>query len=216
MPLLSEYGFGEGSGTTTADSSGNGLTLTSSGSPWTASGHTGSGLLGSSGSFHGRIAPNTSQTAWTIMCWLKFNSAPAAWSGIVIDGDTGSVYFECTGGNGSIHVECAGIATASNLSTGIWYHVAISRTQAFVNGVASGSSGAGAAVNWGANANFIVAGAAGGDDAFPGVVDDLRLFSDTQNAATVTSWMNTPVGGAAPALQDLILPARTWVAAGRW
>jgi hypothetical protein len=206
MPLLAEYGFSEGSGTTTADSSGAGHTLTASGSPWTASGHTGSGVLGTSGSFSGQIAPNTSQTAWTIMCWIKLNSAPAAWSTLVVDSSTGSVFFEITGANGSMHVECAGIATASNLSTGIWYHVAISRTQAFVNGVASGSSGAGSAVNWGVNASFVVAGAAGGDDAFPGVIDDLRLFSDTQNAATVTTWMNTPVGAAAAAgLPDLVM-----------
>jgi len=195
MPLLSEYGFNEGTGTSAADSSGNGYNLTSSGSPWTASGKTGAGTTGAGGAFAGRVAPNTSQTAWTVMCWAKFTTAPGGnWYVVVVDNDTGTVYFEANGANGSIFFTCNGVDTAHSLSTGIWYHIAISRTQAFVNGVASGSSTSGSAVNWGPNANFSV-GRGGGDSDFDGVIDDLRLFSDTLDAATVTSWMNTPVGG---------------------
>lgn len=216
MALLSEYGFNEGSGTSTADSSGNGYNLTSSGSPWTSSGHTGNATTGTGGDFGGRVAPNASQTAWTVMCWAKFTTAPGGnWYAVVVDADTGSVFFEANGANGSAFFTCNGVDTAHNLSAGVWYHIAITRTQAYVNGVASGSSTSGSAVNWGPNANFRV-GRGAGDADFDGVIDDLRIFSDTLDAATITTWMNTPVGGSAPALQDLILPARTWVAAGRW
>lgn len=41
---FARWSFDEGSGTTTADRSGNGFTMTANGSPWSATGHTGAGL----------------------------------------------------------------------------------------------------------------------------------------------------------------------------
>ena len=72
-PLLA-YGFSEGSGTTTADKTGNGhtLTYTGGGAGWTATGHTGQGYTTVTAS---TAAANTANFAsvnqFTLMAWVN-------------------------------------------------------------------------------------------------------------------------------------------------
>lgn len=211
--LLSEYPFSEGSGTSSADSSGNGHTLAASGTPWdVGTGHTGNGAHARMTS--GDIGPNTNQPSWTVMAWVKVTTAPGAgtFRTIIGGGSPNDFFFEVSGASGSMAVDCysgsSGEPTsAANLSTGVWFHaacvtagVAAGQSQIYINGSASGSAGNAntTGVNFGAG-TWDFAADPGGTPALSGIVDDVRIFSGALTGAEVAAWMNQPAGTGPPA-----------------
>lgn len=209
MPILSEYGFPEGSGTTSADQSGNGHTLAASGTPWdVGAGHTGNGAHARMSA--GNIGPNVNQPSWTVMAWVKVTTEPGAgtFRSIIGGGSPNDFFFEISGASGSMAVDCYSGSSgepvsAANLSTGVWFHAACvtsgtaaGQSQIYINGAASGAAGNGNAtgVNFGTG-TWDFAADAGGSPTLAGIVDDVRIFSGALTGAEITAWMNTPVGG---------------------
>lgn len=202
MALLSQYGFNEGSGLVAADSSGNGLDLTAldTSTSWDPGGKNGAGAKVK---HYGILGPNTSQTAMTVMAWVKRTGTwTNGWAGIVTCGPA-NFFFECNvndayqpnfyGGNGSS-------VAASALTLDTWIHVAATADgtsgQMYINGIASGSPGAAMdPMNFGADTWNIVcqAGDDGENDSFVGIIDEVRIFDTVLTAGEITTWMNTPI-----------------------
>ena len=201
MALQSEYGFNEGSGTTTADSSGNGRNLTASNSStsWNASGHT----LSAGTTEHSGNWGSGSLSAYTVMFWVK---RTGTWSGFAaIVGDGVNLYFEVNaGGTPNYRITCfrsSETLTSTALALDTWTHLAFAVTSGgastiFINGASAGTGSGVGAQNFNVTHYAVGTAAHTGDDStFVGLIDDLRVFDTALDAATVTTWMNTPVGG---------------------
>jgi hypothetical protein len=204
MALLSQYGFNEGSGLVSADSSGNGYDLTAlnSSTSWDPGGKNGAGAKVK---HSGILGPNTSQTAMTVMAWVKRTGTWTGYAGIVTC-QTANFFFECNdtggtytpnfyGGNGNSDA-------ASGLTLNTWVHIAATADgtsgQYYINGSASGSAGAAMdPMNFGINTWRIVCDGISGDDGendnFVGIVDEVRIFNSVLTAGEITTWMNTPI-----------------------
>lgn len=204
MALLSEYGFNEGSGLVSADSSGNGHDLTAlhTTNSWDASGHTGAG---GKVKHSGVIGPNVSQSNCTVMCWIKRTGTWANGFAGIIANSGEQFFFECDRNN-SYLPNCYGgsssCAATTALALDTWTHVAATQTsgtgsiQMFINGSASGSPATGNSPhNFGSGTWNIMgeAGDDGEDDAFVGIIDEVRIFDTVLTAGEITTWMNTPV-----------------------
>lgn len=196
MALLSEYGFSEGSGASTADNTGNGYVLTANGTAWTVAGKNGGGAVPS---FSGAIGPNSSLTNWTVMCWVKrTGDITTGWAQILAD-PAGTFWLEITQTTNVIDYTSTVGATHSvvgpALTADTWYHVAVTGqsgvgTKLFVNGSQVDSVASVSAWNFGSGAWTV---ATGPDGALPGVVDELRVYDTALDAAAITTAMNTAV-----------------------
>jgi hypothetical protein len=221
--LIAAYGFSEGSGTTTADASGNGLTGTLQGpGTWTTSGRNGNALV-----FNGTTSfvdlgtlsafPLTSSATWS--AWVFATGHPTDDGQIMAksgnsDGwqlktspDTGARTFGIAVSNGSSHTQRYS-NTVYSLNT--WYHVAgvynaTSQTlDIYVNGVLNNGVLIGTvpvAQNNPASINVNIGRRQGGYY-FIGTIDDVRVYSRALSQPEIQADMNTPVGSA---------PAGPWV-----
>src|SRR6266545_4501513 len=85
--LVAAYSFSEGSGTTTADASGNNNLGTISGATWTTQEKFGSALVFNGTSSTITVADSPSlrspTTALTVSAWIQPNGSPQAWSSII-------------------------------------------------------------------------------------------------------------------------------------
>ncbi|MFT4259497.1 LamG-like jellyroll fold domain-containing protein [Microbacterium sp.] len=84
---IAEWKFNEGSGTTAGDSSGNGYTLTASGSGlWTASGHSGAGMSNAcTGYFYRNGLGAENLSTWTVAFWYKRTGTSTSYANIIWD-----------------------------------------------------------------------------------------------------------------------------------
>ncbi len=214
--LIAAYGFSEGSGTTTADASGNGLTGSLQNTTWTTLGKDGNALnfngtssfvdLGTLSSF-----PMTSSSTWS--AWVFPTGNPPDDGQIIAkssgnDGwqlkttpDTGARTFGVAVSNGSGEVQ-----RYSNtvLSLNRWYYVAgvynaASQTlDIYVNGVLDNGALVGtvpAAQSNPASVNVNIGRRQGGYY-FIGTIDDVRVYSRALSQAEIQADMITPVGTA--------------------
>src|SRR5207245_941912 len=102
--LVAAYSFNEGTGTTVADSSGNGNAGTLSGTTWTNGGKYGRALV-----FNGtsaRVTINNSAslqltTGMTLEAWVKPSTVNSAWRDVIYKGND-IYYLEGTTGNGGL------------------------------------------------------------------------------------------------------------------
>ncbi|HET9411712.1 MAG TPA: LamG domain-containing protein [Candidatus Saccharimonadales bacterium] len=205
---LAAYGFSEGSGTTTADSSGNGNTLTLNSTTWTT-GHTGGGITNTStGQGAGRAFVGPS-AAITMMAWIQPLDLPVGGSRLAMGlfqtgGNTDVAIFTERGDFGSPNVlQCdlriAGSLNAIHgpaLTVGVWTHVAItfngSIARLYVNGSQFTSSSISGTLSTGDR--LTVAGTDPGNSYDSDViVDDARLFATALDGAQVSFAMATPV-----------------------
>lgn len=205
---LAAYGFSEGSGTTTADSSGNGNTLTLNSATWTT-GHTGGGITNTStGQGAGRAFVGPS-AAITMMAWIQPLDLPVGGSRLAmglfqVGGNTDVAIFTERGDFGSPNVlQCdlriAGSLNAIHgpaLSVGVWTHVAItfngSTAVLYVDGSQYTSSSISGSLSTGDR--LTVAGSDPGNTYDSDVIiDDARLFNTALNGTQVSQAMATPV-----------------------
>ena len=205
---LAAYGFSEGSGTTTADSSGNGNTLTLNSATWTT-GHTGGGITNTStGQGAGRAFVGPS-AAITMMAWIQPLDLPVGGSRLAmglfqVGGNTDVAIFTERGDFGSPNVlQCdlriAGSLNAIHgpaLSVGVWTHVAItfngSTAVLYVDGSQYTSSSVSGTLSTGDR--LTVAGTDPGNSYDSDVIiDDARLFNTALNGTQISQAMATPV-----------------------
>lgn len=203
MSLQGAWRFEEGSGTTAADMSGNGLTAT--GVPgWTANGHTAGGLALDGTTPGAAVTISSDFNFWsssTFMCWVQFASFGAGNRYVIYgpryagQGDWG-VYVTAAG---ELQANWGSTLNGPTLSTNTWYHIAFafdwsagsgsSNSKLYVNGteVASGEGFPinGGVLRWGGQNGYVI----------NGVIDDARWDSAQLSQAQIQSYMSTPVPG---------------------
>jgi uncharacterized protein (TIGR03437 family) len=235
--LLTAYAFSEGSGTTTADASGNGITGQLHGAAWTA-GKWGNGL-----SFDGATAyvdlgtPASLQTTgsmtWT--GWVNSAANPPDDGQIIAQSDnTTGWQLKTTPDTGNrtfaIAVSSAGgtshIQRYSNTvpSLNTWYHVAgiynaASQTlDIYVNGVLDNGTLLGAVPSFMSLASVnTTIGMRSGGYYFNGAIDNLRIYNRALSAAEIQADMVTPVNagsGVTPTTVTALQCAPATVASG--
>jgi hypothetical protein len=204
------YNFNEGSGTTAADSSGNGRNLTMNAVTFTT-GHTGSGATSSGVVTAASVSMTAPTTAITLMGWIKplvlsagsdhiafgiFDSGGATEAAIFTERSSGNI------GNPDVlkgHFRIGGQLIPIEgpaLTVGVWVHVAVTYNGAvlliYVNGVQAQSDARTGLITTGDI--FTVAGN-GPNNTFSSdvVVDDVRIYSTALSAIEVGVAMNTPV-----------------------
>ena len=215
--LAASWGFNEGSGTLTTDSSGNGNTGTLSDSTsWVTSAKHGAGLS-LDGSGKSVQIPNSSSldiagTQITVSFWVWVDpsttsdsvilekpwtagsqSSPFYQFGVEFGSSakTADFYFATTGGvpNGPFSMP---------MTIGTWAHITFTYDGLMVRGYRDGtqvvSTAAGGSLVARSNAQQIGVDAAG-RQAFKGQLDDVRIYSRVLSDAEIQSDMNAPVGG---------------------
>jgi fibronectin type 3 domain-containing protein len=219
--LISAYGFGEGSGTLTADSSGNGNTGTLNAAAWTANGKYGSALT-----FNGSTAfvdlgnPASLQlnSSMTVSAWVYATANPGDDGQIVAKSNDSAGWQFKTSPDTGTHKFAFAVATSnggrvqrnSNITRVLntWYHVAAVYNAAaqtmdiYVNGVLDNGVLSGtvptAQLNAAVNANI---GRRTGGYYFIGTIDEVRIYNRALSAIEIQSDMNTPIGtGSLPTL----------------
>lgn len=221
MPLMptpmSEYGFNEASGTTTADSSGNGYNLTVNSNAWDVYGKNGSALSGApmSTNFQTAGLPLESMTGFTMMCWLYISSTNADAFGETnqlimfsekADGsDFTSIYLDRTAGAGSPYKigiyndDTSDTGTHGSVSLNTWHHVVstgdATSTALYVDGVQVYADAVGRYVypDHTILGNSKVAPGAQHAATLQGKIDDFRTYSYKLSAEQITALMNTPI-----------------------
>jgi hypothetical protein len=211
---LVAYALNEGTGTTSADASGNGHILTLNNATWTT-GHTSNGLT-DPGHVAGASTPlNAPAAAITLMGWIKpLDLTPNGGAtnthhafGYIDSGGSSDVTVFSQRNDGAlgfppnvllINIRLGGslVGVSGNAMTvGVWTHVAVTYDGATIklyeNGVVTNSVSGSGTVSPGDN--LWVAGWS--DTSFNGnlVVDDVRAFNTALSGAQVTLAMNTPV-----------------------
>jgi hypothetical protein len=201
--LVAYYEFDETSGTTAADSSGNGHTATMSGATFTA------GLQGNAATMNGSnryvSLPNgivNGLTSFSISTWVVLNSAQA-WVRIFDFGTGTNTYMFLTPnettGKLRFAITTSGSATGNEerldgptLPTGSWQHVAVTLTGStatlYVNGAQAAQNTAitlnptslgNTTQDWLGRSEFAV------DPYYNGEIDDFRIYSRALSAAEV-------------------------------
>jgi Protein of unknown function (DUF4038)/Concanavalin A-like lectin/glucanases superfamily/Putative collagen-binding domain of a collagenase len=206
---VAAFGFDEGGGATTTDSTSNRLVGTLSNATWTA------GKYGGALSFNGTNArvnvPHNAvlnlTTAMTLEAWVKPTTQPD-WSTIVMKERSGALSYVLYGDaltpvgdftTGSTYHSLYGTST---FPTGSWTHLAVTYDQStlrlYKNGVAAGTLASTDSITTSTNPLSI-----GGNNVwgewFNGAIDEVRIYDRALSAAEIVNDMNTPIGGSADA-----------------
>jgi len=210
--MLAGYSFNQGSGTTAADSSGNGITGTLSATTWTTAGKYGNALsFNGTTSFVNLGIPTllsiTGSMTWA--AWVKATATPSNDGQIIsmsadnggwqlkTTPDTGPQTFgvKVTGSGGSAYRYSQTVWTLNT-----WYHVAgvyNATTQSldiYVNGILDNGKLRGtvpsAQVLQNVNVNI---GRRPAGYYFAGVIDDIRIYNRALSQAEIQSIMTTPL-----------------------
>ncbi|HYR88021.1 MAG TPA: fibronectin type III domain-containing protein [Terriglobia bacterium] len=210
--LVAAFGFSEGSGPTTADTSASGFNGTlANGTLWTT-GKNGTGL-----SFDGlddKVAlPATLDIAalpFTLEAWIKptgfadwraFFSKRDGWASTLIRFDVG---LAISTGNVYVTTYNSTVTFAYVPPLNAWTHLTVvatsSGTALYANGVLQETLSA-VTLGTGATAAVAIGGSADDDDHFAGTIDDLRVYSRALSQTEIQADMNTPVSTGGPLLQ---------------
>jgi glucose/arabinose dehydrogenase len=237
--LVAGYGFSEGSGTTTADASGNAIAGTLVNGPaWTA-GRNGTGLsFNGSSTYVDLRNPAVLQFtgSMTLSAWVYETVNVVDDAQIVAKSDGGSGWqLKSTPDTGvrtfGVGITAPGGSMAQRYSNAVrslntWYHVtgvydAAARTLSiYVNGVLDNGvlSGTVPASQLASTVNAYIGARTGGFN-IRGVVDDVRIYTRVLSQAEIQADMNTPVSGGgggdtAPPSVSLTAPSAGAVVSG--
>ncbi len=206
---LAAYGFSEGSGATTADSSGNGHTLTITGASWEPSGHSGSALTNSTNTVGATTASFTNTSHLTLMAWVKPLDLTADTTHFVAGfmqsgGSTDAALFTQRAFNthnvlqADLRITGGIVAiTGPALTVGTWSHVAVTYDGTTIilykDGTQVSTFPITGTVDTGSPFYVAGANAAAGFDAPDLTVDDTRVFNVALTQAEVAAAMSTAV-----------------------
>ena len=222
--LVAAYNFNEGSGTSAADSSGNGHTSTLTNGPtWTT------GKYGDALSFDGADdyvnvpdAASLDLTNWTISAWIYPTSLPfVTWKTILCKGGDCTNYYLQTYGTeleGGFESPAGNWrrfrTTGATLQLNTWYHVAFTFDDAantgkvYISGVERFSKTETAVPV--TTATPLRIGTDNWDENWSGLLDDLRIYNRALTQAEIQTDMNTPVSGSPPPFDTtFVSPSQT-------
>jgi chitodextrinase len=209
--LVAAYAFGEGAGTTTADTSGRGNTGTISNATWTTGGKYGNALSFNGSTALVTIADNASlhlTTGMTLEAWVNPTAISSAWRDILYKGND-NYYLEATtsfnsgfpAGAATIGGNSVSANGAAFLALNTWSHLAATfdgtTLRLYLNGTQTGSF---------AQAGTILTSTIplqiGGDTIygqyFQGLIDEVRVYNVALTPAQIQADMITPLSGAFP------------------
>ena len=210
--LVAAYSFDEGTGTTVADTSGNGGTGTIANAAWTTSGKFGKALV-----FNGtssRVTINDSPvlrltTAMTLEAWVNPTRVTNVWRDVIYKGND-NYYLMATSQKGSRPATGGTVGSTitevfgpQSLTANTWVHLAGTYDGAtlrlYINGQQVATAAGTGALATSSNPLEI-----GSDhffgQYFQGSIDEIRIYNVVLTAAQIQADMNRPVGGAAPDL----------------
>jgi fibronectin type 3 domain-containing protein len=206
--MVAAYGFDEGSGTTTADQSGNNNTGTLSNATWSTSGKFGKAL-----SFNGTnawVTVNSASsldltTGMTAEAWVNPTTLGAAYRTLVFKegagGEVWTLYGNQSGSPqaplGEVHVggyhDAVGTGT---LPTGAWTHVAMtfdgSNVRLYINGTLVSTTAAAGSLTV-ANGALRIGGNNIWGEYFSGLIDEVRVYNRALSAAEIQQDMTTAI-----------------------
>ena len=204
--LVGWWNFDEGSGTTAADSSGNGNTGTLYNTPtWTTSGMNGGGLnFAAASSQYVNLGTNSSlaggsPSAITVSAWVKPTGSGYEEIAARRDGSSLSwmLWIDYTSdGRARFGTEVTSgpnpdyTVVSPYITPGVWTHIvgvySISDgvLRIYVNGVAAGTTAGGGTINSSSQRTFIGADAWSGNY-FNGTIDDVRIYNRALSASEV-------------------------------
>ena len=204
--LVAAYGFSEGTGTSTADSSGAGNAGTLVNATWTTAGKFGTAVSFNGTNARVSIADSAKlhlTSGMTLEAWVYPTAVSRAWRDVIYKGKD-NYYLSATSSKAS--TAPAGGATIGKvvdvygtkaLPVNTWTHLAVTYDGAalrlFVNGTQVSSIAKTGTIRTSTQALEL-----GGDSIygqfFSGRIDEVRVFNAARTAAQVQSDMNTPVG----------------------
>ena len=203
--LVAAYGFDEGSGTSTADQSGNGNVGALSNTLWSATGKFGSAL-----SFNGsnaRVNVNDSASlhftnGFTLEAWIRPN-ALSDWATVVLKERTGyyaeALYADTDTGKPSAHVYTSSdheLRGPSSLPVGSWSYVTATYNGSTLALWVNGTQVASQAVTGTIIANtgpLRIGGNAIWGEYFNGLIDEVRVYNRALNATEIQGDMQRSV-----------------------
>ena len=208
--LIAHWNFDEGTGTTAADSSGNGLTATTTASTTWIAGVSGTAAndpkftLSDSSS----LALADGNTAFTISLWANTTTSDdfAVLAGFEGTSGTGDRYAIKTSG-GNIEATIGGATAAANLPTtsnGNWIHIVAvndptaGNSRVYVNGTQSGADGS--VINLSSSTSQWTMGTywnSNGYD-YTGALDDVQVYDEALTASDVTFLFNNAGASVIP------------------
>ena len=204
--LVGAWAFGEGSGTTSVDASGNNNTATLQGASWSTAGRYGNALSFNGTSSIVRVASSSSlnlTSAMTLSAWINPAASQSGWRTIMqkqvdayflnASNDTGAL--RPSGGatfGGSTQFVTGTTASPVNA----WTHVALTYDGAtvrlFVNGTQVATRAQTGAMQTTSNPLWIGGNQPYGEF-FNGLIDEVRVYNRALTQSEVQSDMNTPL-----------------------
>ncbi len=188
------YGFNEGAGSLTADSSGNGRTGTLTNPQWTTSGRYGNGLFFDGTNARVTAPSITLPSTFTLMAWIN-NPTNQAYESLITIGKDRDLYLQ----NGTLTLETPVPGTArafGAIPTNAWHHLAVvsngTITRAYLNGEPLGADLAAVTDSF---AGVLLLGAWNGAgspvDFFSGTMDEVRVYNVALSQGQIQADMST-------------------------
>jgi hypothetical protein len=208
--LVAALGFNAGSGTTAADSSGNGNTGTlNATTTWTASGRFGSALVFNGTSSSVTVADTNTldlTTGMTLEAWVYPTVQPSSWRTIVAKEQTSGLPYFLHAGSSSSNRPATGALIAgtepqlfggTRLAANAWVHLAATYDGAnqrlFVNGVQVSSRALTGSITV-STGPLRIGGNGVWGEYFQGRIDEVRVYNRALTQAEIQADMNTAVG----------------------
>jgi concanavalin A-like lectin/glucanase superfamily protein/Big-like domain-containing protein len=205
--LVAAYSFAEGSGTTTADLSGNGNVGTLSGATWSTAGKNGNSLQFNGSNALVSVADAASlrlTTGMTIEAWVR-PSLLNSWRTVILKEDTSELAYGLYANTDTVRPGIwvrGGTASefvkgTAQLALNTWTHLAStydgSMLRLYVNGNQVTSKVVGTTIN-ATSRPLRIGGNTVWGEYFQGLIDDVRIYNRALSPSEIQTDMNTPVG----------------------
>ena len=204
--LVAAYGFDEGTGTSTADASGNGRTGTISGATWSTQGKFGNALSFNGGSNLVTVADAPAlrlTTGMTLEAWV-FPTLGSGVRDVIIKEGPGADYYNLYARNWRGLPESNALVSGSNrtaegpaLAANVWTHLAGtydgSAVRLYVNGVLVATTNFAGSISTSTGALRIGGNTLWGEY-FQGQIDEVRIYNRALTISEILADMNSPVG----------------------
>ena len=209
--LAGAWGFGEGSGGTTADVSGNANTGTITGATWSTQGRYGNALSFNGSNSVVRVANSASlnvTTGMTLSAWVRPAATLSGWR-TIIQRQTDAYFLHASNGDGPLRPAGGGTFGGSTdfvggpaaIPANAWTHLALTYDLAtmrlYVNGSQVATRAATGAVQTNSNPLWIGGNTPYGEY-FQGLIDEARVYNRALTPAEIQTDMSTAVSPPAP------------------
>jgi fibronectin type 3 domain-containing protein len=204
--LVGAWAFGEGTGTTATDASGNGNAGTINGAAWSTQGRFGNGLDFNGATNTVRVPNSTSLnlgSAMTLSAWVQPTVPQDDWN-TILHRQADRYLLTASGNGGALRPAGGGtfggatstVDAPTAIPVGTWTYLAVtydgSTLRLYVNGTQVATNVAGGAI--GANSNPLwIGGNQPYGEYFEGRIDEVRVYKRALTQAEIQSDMTTPI-----------------------